>query len=111
MDILTEKDDYDKFFIAEGDPGFSPERNKAIIEGTIKKYNAYRARKGKAHEEAIRERSHAVVSYLKHIDMGKNTPVEKYFSKGELAYLRGEQIVERLQGAQRILSDVANAKK
>jgi hypothetical protein len=107
----SQKEDYERFYVAEGDPDFSPARNKAIIEGTIKKYEAYRRKKDKEYVDSIRERADAVATYLKHVDQKSDTPVEKYFSKSELAYLRGQQIVERLQGTQRILMDVANAKK
>lgn len=81
-------------YVAKPDPGFSPDRNKAIIEGTIKKYEETRARKQREYKEQVAERSDAVVTYLKSNKVG--TPIEKYFNRRELAHLRGQKIVQKL---------------
>ena len=96
MDKST-KEDFQRFLLPQGDPGFSPERNKAVVDATIKKYEAYRKRKQKDFDEALDERVTAVADYLRHLAYGKNTSVEKYFGKKELAHLQARKIVGRLQ--------------
>ena len=77
----------DKRFILETpDDGFSPERNKFIIEQSIKEYEAMRAKKMKAHDDEYAERADAVVSYLRALSRGgSNANIEKYFGKKPLA--------------------------
>lgn len=80
------------------DPGFDPEKNKRVIEGTIKKYEAMRRKKIKEHGEQIEERSDALASYLKGMEQGgKQSDIGKYFGKKHLAYLRGQAILERIK--------------
>jgi hypothetical protein len=95
--------DHALYFVEDGEAGFSPEYNKMVIDRTIKKSLENRRKKRKAYVESIRERSDAVVTYLKHIDTGKSTPVERYFSREELARLRGQKILERVKSANRQL--------
>ena len=96
----NEKRDYQRWLLPQGDVGFSPERNKTIIEGTIKKYNKYRAEKRKKQFEALEERTDAVMTYL----TNSEKPVEEYFGRKMMAYLRGQKIVEELRGNYKILS-------
>ena len=97
-DIKEEqKRDQALYFIEDGEEGFSPDYNKMIIERTMKKSYENRKKKQKEYLESIRERSDAVATYLKSRAADSNRPVEKYFSKRELAYLRGEKIVKTLQ--------------
>lgn len=91
-----QKRDYDLFFVEAGDPDFSPERNKAIIERTIQKHEMNIARKNKIYEESIRERVDAVMTYA-NSPKANTTPVEKYFGKQILAQLRGEQIMRSMK--------------
>lgn len=92
------KQDYIKYFKEEGDVGFNPDHNKKVVEDSIKKYEAERARRQKDFTDQIGERAHAVTSYLMHLQRGnKSTPIEKYFSKTYLAHLRGKKIVEKMQ--------------
>src|SRR5438552_3593470 len=82
-----------KFVPKTPDVGFSPERNKAIIENSIKEYEAMRAKKLKDRLTEYEERADAVVTYLKHLDRGQGeSNMEKYFGKRNLAYLRGLEI-------------------
>ena len=90
----AQKDDYQRFFIKDPQ-GFSPERNKAIIEQSIKDYEAMRAQKIKERGDEYIERADAVVTYLKHLSQGHgngNANMMEYFGRKNLAYLRGEQI-------------------
>lgn len=89
--------DHALYFVEGGEAGFNPDHNKMVIERTIKKYNAMRLKRRKAYQEALAERSDAVVTYLRAVDRGKEANVDKYFGKKMLAYLRGEKIVSRLK--------------
>jgi hypothetical protein len=86
-----------KFYMINPDPGFSPERNRAIINGTIEKNNLKRKKKIDHYVDTVRERSEAVTSYLFSSKgaQGGHT-VDKYFGKQVLAYLRGQKIVEEM---------------
>lgn len=86
-----------KFYVSTPDIGFNPARNKAIIEGTIRKNDLKRRKKIDAYVDTVRERSEAVVSYLfsRKGAQGGNS-VERYFGKQVLAYLRGQKIVEEM---------------
>ncbi len=102
MNILNsieeeQKRDHAVYFVEKGEEGFSPEYNKMVIEKTIQKTQANRKKKQKEYIESLRERSDAVATYLKSRAADSNRPVEAYFSKRELAHLRGEKIVEKLQ--------------
>ena len=98
-----QKRDHALYFVEDGDKGFSPEYNKMVIDRTMRKAALNRKKKNDAYVESIRERSDAVVTYLKHIDTGKSTPVERYFSREELARLRGQKILEKIKTAGRQL--------
>ena len=101
----NEKKDYFKWYLDEPEAGFSPKRNKAVIEQSIIKSKLLRERRNRDYIESIRERSDAVVSYLKHVDMGHEQSVERYFGRKMLAHLRGQKIVEEIKGrTKRLLS-------
>lgn len=93
-----QKRDHALYFVEDGQDGFSPEHNKWVIEETIRKTEAMRRARMKAYEEAIAERSNAVVSYIHSRAADSNRPVEQYFGKRMMAQLRGEKIAEVLQG-------------
>ena len=92
-----QKRDHALYFVEDGEPGFSPEHNKFVIENTIKKTEAMKKRKKKEYEEALGERSDAVVTYLRSRFAEGSTPIEKYFGKQWMAKLRGEKIAQVLQ--------------
>lgn len=92
----NQKRDQEIYFKEEGDPGFSPERNKAIIDKTIKKYEARRKKAMDDRMNEYGERADAVVSYIRAIDRGKESKIDKYFGKRYLGYLRGEEIKQQL---------------
>lgn len=86
-----------KFWPSKPEPGFSVERNKRIIEESIKKYDRQVARKMNEFTNRLQERTDAVATYLTG-DGGaqRSRSVEKYFGKTNLAYLRGEDIKSKL---------------
>jgi len=93
----NQKRDYQKFFVAKGDPGFNPKRNEEIVDKTIK-YNEELMKAKKAqYADTIRERADAVVSYLRSNAINSNKTIDKYLGRKGLAYMRGQQIVERIQ--------------
>ena len=101
MKEITEnqKQDYALFYVEDGEEGFSPERNKAVIANSIKKYNAYKKKQVKKYHEELDERVHAVACFLRSKFLDSNNPniIERYFGKQYLAYLRGQKIRKVLQ--------------
>jgi hypothetical protein len=89
-----EEEDYKKYFIEKGDPGFSPARNKFVVEKTIAKMDKMRQEKHKQWVEGFRERADAVETYLSSRIAQGNTPIEKYFGKRWMSYLRGQKIMK-----------------
>jgi len=79
------------------DPDFSPARNRAVVEKTIKKMDKMQKEKLKDYTNQIRDRSSAVASFFKHVNNGKHNNILKYFGKRELARLRGEDIANQLK--------------
>jgi hypothetical protein len=94
----SQKQDFYKWYLDVPEEGFSPERNKKVIEDSILKARMMKMQKNKDYVETIRERADAVASYLKHIMMGHEKGVESYFGRVELARLRGQKIVEEVKG-------------
>ena len=92
--VKIDKGDY-KYVLPDPDVGFSPERNKRIIEGTIKKYEMLRARKMKEWREGVAERSDALAQYFTSPKF-LSTPFGKYFGKKWMAYLRGEKALDEI---------------
>lgn len=88
----NEQRDYQLYYVRDVDPNFSPEKNKFVIDKTIKEYERKRKQKDKQFTRDLDERSQAVYQYLRHLDKGHSTPLEKYFGKKTLAHLRGERI-------------------
>lgn len=81
-----------KYIIEGGDPGFNPDRNKAIIAKTIRDAEAYNKAQWYKWRDQLGERAEAAAYYLKHVDRNKSTSVENYFGRNELARLRGDDI-------------------
>lgn len=86
-----------KYVGVEPDPGFDPKHNEKTIAEVIKKNEVLFARKERKRKESIKERASAIASYVKNTK--DNTTPEEYFGKKTLAYLRGQQIVERMKNA------------
>lgn len=93
---LNQKDK--KFYLDSPDMGFSPERNKAIVDKTIAKYEAMRALRRKLFNDQLAERTDAIASYLAGGEGAhKGRSLERYFGRRYLAYLRGEEIVDEIR--------------
>lgn len=73
-------------------------RNQAVINLTVKKYKAYLAKKQKAYDDGLMERTEALAFYFKHLNKSAatDTPVEKYFGRKTLAKLRGRKIMSTI---------------
>ena len=83
-----------KWFVESGEPGFSPERNKAIVEASIKKYEAQRAKKYAQFRENLMVRSDALATWAKDTRHGweSGKPADRYFGRRMMAYLRGDTV-------------------
>lgn len=93
----NQKRDYEKFYVAKPDPGFDPDKARAVIDGTIRKYEAMRVKKGKEFTEQLRERADAVASYLKSRAADNNNPIESYLGRTNLARLQGQRILQKIK--------------
>lgn len=90
--IENQRKDYQKFYVNKPDPDFNPERNKKIVEDSIKEYDNMRISKHKMFMEKLAERVDAATSYVLYLERGGSSPAEKYFGRRLLAQLRGEKI-------------------
>jgi len=86
-----------KWYKADGDVDFSPARNKWVIDKTIRDNEKLAKRKKDDYEDKLRERTDAVATYLTSRSAESDVPVERYFGKRNMAHLRGQKIVGRLQ--------------
>lgn len=86
------KSDY-QFILAKPDPDFNPDRNKYIIDQTIKKTQE-RMKKGyDSWRDKVGERVSAASTYLKYLnEHNSDMSAEKFFGKQYLAYLRGDDV-------------------
>ena len=100
----------EKYILKTPERGFSPDRNKQIIDDSIRKADAFRARQWKSWEDKTRERANALASYFKYLDSGRGgmNPLNKYFSRKFRAYLRGETIVAELKSQGKYVAQNAN---
>lgn len=93
-----------------GDDDFSEEHNRRVIAEVDAENDRMDALRDKKHKDNLRERSESVAQYLKNVTQGQGvTDIEKYFGKRHLAYLRGEQIVKKIQ--QKIIDNPSLMKK
>jgi len=87
-----------KFWPKEPEPGFSPERNRQVVDKSIEKYEAMRKKKMALFTENLKERTDALASYLAGgSGLQRNRSLEQYFGKRYLAHLRGEDITDELR--------------
>lgn len=96
--MKLDKRDY-RFVLDKPDADFSPERNKKIIEDSIRAYELKRSSVFKKFYEGVRERAEAVASFLDHVNKGGGNDVDKYFGPKMLAKLRGLEILDEIKSA------------
>jgi hypothetical protein len=94
-----------KFYLMTPDPGFSPERNKRIIQKTIEKYEQEKLKRMRLYKDKLGERTDAVATYLCSRAADSNKPIERYIGKKELAYLQGKKIMSIMKNGMRILQE------
>ena len=94
---IVQKADYEKFYVLDPEPDFSPEHNKRVIENSIKRYDQKRKQAMDTFREGVGERSDMVASYLKSGAVDSNKPIDKYLGKTIMARLHGEEILDRLK--------------
>ena len=88
----------------DGDLNFNPERNKRVIDDTIRKTDQRIAQLKREYSEQVEERVDALSYYLKNLMHHKTystnpkKAAEYYFGKKELARLRGEEIRQQIMG-------------
>lgn len=88
------KKDYEKFYVLKPEPAFSPDHNKRVVEGTIKKYEAKQKAVMAKFRDGIAERSNMVASYLR---TGAYKSIDKYLGKKIMLKLHGQEIIDRLK--------------
>lgn len=93
----SQKQDYERFYVVKPDPGFNPDKARAVIDGTIRKYEAMRRKKSQEFVEQLRERADAVATYLKSRAADNNNPIESYLGRTNLARLQGRRILQKLR--------------
>lgn len=91
------KEDVDRYGLT-GDPGFSPNRNEAVIKHTIKRAEELRKLKKQRIQEGLEERSDMVYGYIrKMLDSGKDMKIEDYAGWHNMKKLWGETRVKEMQ--------------
>lgn len=99
----VERSDW-QFVKAQPDADFDPERNKQIIENSIKKYEANRRKKMAEHSDGVEERAKALAFYMQHKGrVGSESEMTKYFGKSYMDYLKGN-ILKRIQNGLKVMS-------
>lgn len=87
-----------KYVPKDPEKGFSADRNNKIIDEVIEESERIWQAKRREHNAQLAERTDAVATYLTSIAQGgKTTSIEKYFGKKHLAYLRGQEIISKIQ--------------
>jgi hypothetical protein len=89
------KADY-KYVPVDPEPGFSPIRNKAIVQKTIEKYEKMRKKSFAKFGDQTAERIDVLASWITSPNhSGK--PLDQYISRRYLGQLAGEKILSRLE--------------
>lgn len=94
--------DYQRFFKEGGDPDFSPQRNKAVLESTVQHNMKLFKQKYAEKTDDLKERAHATADYIYWLNKGKTGNAQRYFGRRELAKLRGVEVAREMQNITRI---------
>lgn len=98
-----QKLDYQKFYVS--DPNYSPAKNRAVIERTIKKHDKKVADQLKKLHDPYMERADAVIAYLKYADKKPGYALDKFFDKRYLTFLRGDDVRRELYARMQIMNN------
>jgi hypothetical protein len=83
------------------DPDFSPERNKALVEETIREADAYHKSYALVLGESWEEKKDVLSSYARYtIGRGGAQNLKNYVGKREYEILVGEKVLSKLRIAQ-----------
>ena len=96
----------------EPDGDFDPARNKRVIQEVIEESEKLWKAKKKAYSDALGERTDALAQYVKSVSEGNtNSNVSKYFGQKYLMYLKGQEILQKIQKNLQIVKDGKVIKK
>ena len=98
------KKDY-KYVPKDPEKGFDAMRNAQIINEVIEDTDKMVVQRQREFEGHLKERTEAVANFLKNIERGGEDNINKYFGKKEIARLRGEEILRRIQQGLSIIKD------
>lgn len=100
--------DYQKFYMVKPDPEFNPDRNKQVVEDSIKMAEDIARRKHADYLEKIAERADAAAHYAMYLERNGSSSAEKYFGKRILGQLQGrkirKEVIDRMKGIYSIQS-------
>lgn len=97
MDKTIQEADY-KYFVEKPDPNFSPERNKAVINQTIKSTEEYFRKLGKVLDDNILTRIDILTTYGDYkLNRGGEKKFKDYVGKQMHSQLIGERILEKIK--------------
>jgi len=94
MDTKIPKADW-HLMTPDPEPGFNYDRNKKIIEGTIKKAAIMKKKRIQIFKEGLGERNDAIISWVKSLQ-GSEKPIDKYLGREWMARLTGEKILTKI---------------
>lgn len=84
------------------DPDFSPERNKAIIDDSIRKTNEFFSKEGKAVNDIQKERIDIVATYGAYRFNRGTKDFISYFGRENYHKLIGEKIMQKVRIAETV---------
>ena len=100
------------FVPKDADANFDPENNKRIIQEVIEESEKLWKAKKRAYDDALGERTDALAQYVKSVSEGNtNSNVSKYFGQKYLLYLKGQDILQKIQQNLQIVKDGKVIKK
>ena len=92
-----------QFFLEVPEPGFSPARNKYIVENSIRKHKARKKKIEKEFMEGMGLRADAITSFFAYVnDKGGSKSFEEYVGKNTLLEMQGQRWLEKKKEERRI---------
>lgn len=102
-DVRSGLDPVDYRFInTNPDPDFSPERNQAIINQTVKDTEKFFETQVKAMDDAMEERIDILSSFALHNFNKDSKSIKKYLGKKQYEALIGEKIMSKIRVAETV---------